>query len=385
MSLLILGDCHLGKGAHLTSALGQASSPRIHDQEKLLLYTLETAESLGVTDLILTGDIFEEPHPHQSLLLLFLKWLRLVSQKHINVHIIRGNHCVFRSGQHYSSPLDLVVEAGIKRVHVYQDMETIFVGERGITLMPFRDRKSLLAKTKEEALLILEAQLAYQLANIPSSYKKILVGHMALEGSMFIDEIDDVTNEIMCPISLFSGYDYVWMGHVHTPQIISVTPYLAHVGSMDQSNFSEQEEKIIVHFDKVHRNLVLPTRKMKAFSFIVPQGEDPTDFVLASLEKEDLAKCIIRVEVNSPSESVPLKKAKVTSFLASKNVFSIEGIRESRKTVLIKKELNKKLDTKIEVPEAIVEFANKNVNEEIRSAFIELSKSIVLELQEKTK
>jgi DNA repair exonuclease SbcCD nuclease subunit len=382
MSILILGDCHLGKGAHLVkSTLGQNISSRVQDQENLLNFTLNKAIELNVSDLILTGDIFEEPKPDQSLINIFLSWLKFCSLNKVNVHIIRGNHDVLRTANHYTSPLDIIETAAVKRVFIHKDIDTIFVGNLGVTLMPFRDRKSLGAKTTQEAKAMLAAQLVYQLSNIPRACKKLVVGHMALEGSMYIgDEISDITNEIMCGSEMFEGYDYVLMGHVHTPQVLTTSPYIAHVGSMDQSNFSETEDKILVHFHAEPKEIPLPTRKMKNIDLQIPNGEDATDYTLSELDKLDLKDKIVRVKVSSTADSLPLRKTKVLELLTKKGVFCTEGVYESRKSAVIRKEQNKRLDTKIQVPDAIVEFANKNIAEPRRSAFIELSKSIFEEL-----
>ncbi|MDR9826287.1 hypothetical protein RCJ22_11765, partial [Vibrio sp. FNV 38] len=136
----------------------------------------------------------------------------------------------------------------------------------------------------------------YELASIPLTYKKILVGHLAIEGSIPVgDEIDDMANELFCPLDMFNGYDYVWMGHVHKPQVMKKTnPRIEHVGSMDLSNFGETDQKkyiVIVDcfsHDKDFEIEYLPTRPLKKLTVTVPKDtEDTTAYVLDELKKLD--------------------------------------------------------------------------------------------------
>lgn len=384
---IILGDVHLGKGLNIgKSGIGANLNSRIVDQLNLLDWTLDQAIDRHADTIIITGDVFEEPKPHPSLITLFISWLKKCQVYDVNIHIIVGNHDIIRSGGIYTSPLDIITEIELDNVSVYKDIDTIMIGTTAFTLVPFRDRKSFSVASNADGLHILRESLTYELAVIPVTYTKVLIGHLAIEGSIPVgDEIDDIANELFCPIDMFQGYDYVWMGHVHKPQVMKKKdPYIAHIGSMDISNFGEtDQQKYIVIIDcnvAGFKTEFLPTRPLRKLSIIVPKDTiDTTAYVIDEISKEgiDFNKSIVRVEVSlSSPELKSVNKASVEKFLTEKGAFNITSVLESKKIALIKKSVNNTIDTKMDVSSAIKTYAHAYVDVHVRDKFIELSMDI---------
>ena len=249
-------------------------------------------------------------------------------------------------------------------------------------MVPFKDRKSLGSNSNAAALTIIKDSLIYELASIPVTYRKILVGHLAIEGSIPIgDEIDDINNELFCPLGMFKGYDNVWMGHVHKPQVMSRSPFISHIGSMDISNFGETDQKKhIVIFDcdsGEFSNLDIPTRPLKKISISVPKTEkNTTEYIIKELKKlnDVFDRAIVRVEVNLESFDLKsINKFDIEKFLVSKGAFSIAGISESKKISVIKKDINNILDTKMDMTLAIKTYATTYIDEKMRSDFMILA------------
>jgi DNA repair exonuclease SbcCD nuclease subunit len=319
---------------------------------------------------------------------MFIAWLKKCQAYEVNVHIIVGNHDVLRSGQIYSSPLDIVSEMDLDNVSIYKDIDTVMINGTAFTMVPFRDRKSFETNSNAEAMTILKDSLVYELASIPVTYCKVLIGHLAIEGSIPVgDEIDDLTNELFCPLDMFNGFDYVWMGHVHKPQVMKKkSPYIAHIGSMDISNFGETDHKkhIVIFdtegdFNSPWETAILPTRNLKKINVIVPKDtEDSTAYVLEELKKLNaFDKSIVKVEVSLSSPDLKsINKSNIEKYLTSQGAFNITGISESKKISLIKKDSNNTIDTKMDVTSAIKTYAQTYVDEKIRSDFIELSMEI---------
>ena len=377
----------MGKGLSIgKSGVGATLNSRIVDQLNLLDWTLERAIEHHVDHIIITGDVFEDPKPLPSLITHFIAWLKKCQVYGIHVHIIMGNHDVFRNGFVYNSTLDIILEMDLEHVDVYKDIDTIMIGTTAFTLVPYRDRKAFSVPSNAEAIALVRDSLVYELAAIPATYRKVLVGHLAIEGSIPVgDEIDDLTNELFCPLDMFQGYDYVWMGHVHKPQIMQkANPYIAHIGSMDISNFGETDhKKHIVIFNCEEDNgwftENLPTRQLKKVSITVPKDtEDTTAYVLDELKKLDsVDKAILRVEIGlSAPELISVNKSTIEKYLSSQGAFNITGISESRKLALIKKDVNNTIDTKMDVPAAIKTYGQTYVSDKERPAFIELAMEI---------
>lgn len=394
-SVTLLGDVHLGKGVSLGKAVvGANLNSRVADQLNLLEWTLEQAIAHHSTHIIITGDIFEDPKPHPSLLTIFVAWLKQCQAHGIHVHIVMGNHDILRSGFIYTSPLDVISEVEMENVHIYREVDTVLIGRTAFTFVPFRDRKSFSVASNADAISIVRDSLVYELSGIPITYQKILVGHLAIEGSIWVgDEFDDLSNELFCPLDMFNGYDMVWMGHVHKPQVLQKSPHIAHIGSMDISNFGETDQKkFIVVIDSSHKGVWttenLPTRPLKKLSITVPKDtEDPTDYVLKELDKAgSWERSIARVDIALATPDLkPINKAAIEQYLTTHGTFNITGISESKKVNLIKKDTNNTIDTKMDVATSINTYAEKYIEKEKRPAYIELAMDILKQYKQEAK
>jgi len=385
-NVIILGDPHIGKGVSFGKiGIGSNLNSRVADQLNLLEWTLDMAISSDASNIIITGDIFDDPKPPPSLITLFMSWLNKCKVHGIYVRIILGNHDVLRSGNILYSPLDIINEADLENVSIYKNINTIFVGTTAFTFVPFKDRKSSGSASNATAIEMIKESLTYELTGIPMTYRKVLIGHLAIAGSIPVgDEIDDMNNELFCPINMFEGYDYVWMGHVHKPQVMSKNPPVFHIGSMDISNFGEIDQKkhiVILSCDSgKFIEECLPTRPLRKVSITIPKNiKKPTEYVVKEIDKLGpiFNKSIVRVEVAlSSPESKSINKSTIEKLLISKGAFNIAGIAESKKVLLIKRDENNILDTKMDVTSAIKTYAKSYVEDKIKSEFIELATEI---------
>ena len=389
MSVLILGDPHIGKNMIQGKVgIGSNLNSRIADQINLLDWTLDKAIEYDVELIIITGDLFEDPKPHPSLIAIVIAWLKKCQAHYVQVHIILGNHDMLRSGSVFTSSLDIISEMDLEGIYVYKTIDTIMLGGSAFTLVPFRDRKSFSVSVNEDALNLIRDSLVYELTSIPIPYKKFLIGHLAIEGAIPVgDEIDDITNELFCPINMFAGYDYVWMGHVHKPQVMNKNnPFVAHIGSMDVSNFGETDQRkhiVIIDCDSLSQDYFieyLPTRPLKKLTVVVPKNtEDTTAYVLEELKKanSDYSQSIVRVEISlSSPELKSVNKGQIESYLTKQGAFNITGISESKKATFIKKDTAAIIDSKMDVPSAIKAYSDKYVDADMRADYIELSMEI---------
>ncbi len=385
---IILGDVHLGKGINIgKTGVGANLNSRVADQLNLLDWTLDQAVERHAGHIIITGDVFEDPKPHPSLITMFIAWLKKCQAYDVHVHIILGNHDMLRTGMVFTSSLDIINEMDLDGIDVYKDINTIYIGSTAVTMMPFRDRKSFSCNSNAEALALLRDTLVYELASAPVTYKKVLVGHLAIEGSIPIgDEIDDMANELFCPLDMFNGYDYVWMGHVHKPQVMKKgNPYIAHVGSMDISNFGETDHKkyiVIVDCETDNKFEIeyIPTRPLKKVVVSVPKDtDDPTQYVIDQIKKEtqDFNRSIVKVEVAlTAPELKSVNKASIEKYLTEQGVFNVTNISESKKVALIKKDASNTIDTKMDVASAIKTYAQTYVDASQRDDFVSLAMDI---------
>jgi DNA repair exonuclease SbcCD nuclease subunit len=390
---LIVPDIHLGKTVSLGKpGIGSALNSRIVDQINILEWILDRALELNARNMILTGDCFEDPRPHPTIIHLFISWLKKCTDSDINVHIIAGNHDILRSGQFYTSALDVITAADMECVYVYKQMSTLNMPGVSFTFLPFRDRRSFNTDSNSEALKLLMDKIPYELSGIDLYNVKVIVGHLALEGSIPVgDEIDDMTNELFCPISMFKGYDFGFFGHIHKPQVLSKSPYIAHVGSMDLSDFGEaKQKKFIVAFNskdsEPYKYLQIPTRPLKQISVSVPDNiVNATDYVVADLieNHNDLKKAIVRLNVSlNNADMVNIDRSVVEKCLTDLGAFHIERINEERKVIPIKKHVETEgIDNTVNETTAIKMYADANVIER-KDEFVAVAMEIVREFSE---
>jgi exonuclease SbcD len=343
---LIIGDCHIGKGVSFGKSSSDGLNSRIIDQINILNWILNYSINNNISRLILTGDIFEEARPDTVLVVIFVDWLKSCVDCGIDVHIIVGNHDLKRVGNRYTSMLHIIEAAEIDGIYIYNRIHTIHTPGVSFTMMPFRDRRALNAASVAEAESFLISCLPYELSEIPTENKKVVVGHLAFEGSFITDEVDDVSNEIMISPAKFLGYDYVWMGHVHAPQVVNKNnPYAAHVGSMDISDFGEtKHKKIMVLFDpdssEKFKNIEIPTRPMRRVRIDIPKGKDPTEHlsdILKDMNKESSLKdstIKIEIKIEDPNAS-EIDRNKINNLLSKYDVYHIASFSESKNVAVV--------------------------------------------------
>lgn len=390
---LIVGDVHLGKSTSIgRPGIGNALNSRIQDQIKLLYWCLDQAQKHNAGAIILTGDICEDPKPEYFLIEVFIDWLKACEISNIEVHIIAGNHDITRTGNYYRSFLDVITSAELPLVHVYKHINTIQRPDVGFTLVPFRDRNSLESKTEAEALCKISTTLSYELESIPSNHDKVLIGHLALKGSMFVgDEFDNLANELMCPVNLFKGYDYVWMGHVHKPQVRrKKNPYAAHIGSLDISDFGETDhQKIVVIYDTSYPDkfidIPVPSRPLRRIRLDVPKNFDPTEYVTDQIKASNLNEsfqgALVKIELKLlDPESEGVDRKKVFNTLYDLGAFYVCNLSESKNITVVEDQEQYDIDSKMDKKAAVkiwAESEQSNLDEDEVSEFIDCAIDII--------
>jgi len=360
MSLLIVGDIHLGRSLSIGKPAGEGRlNSRVQDQLDLLKWIDKLAYERDVDHIVITGDVYHETRPHPELIKHFMSWCK---GAHSEIHVIAGNHDIIRSGSYVSSALDIIPALDIEGVHVYKNPALVEMGELNVALLPFRDRRMYDVEDGSDALDKLRAEIDEYIQDTGD----ILIGHFALEGSLGIgDEISDTLNEIFLTPEWCKPWKKVWMGHIHHPQELYQTQdlYMAHTGSLDRSDFHKVEidhEKrvVLVNDDGTFENITTPTRNMRDVEIEVPSDKQTTDYVINELcvygKKKPLAEAILRLHVSMASSAEDLDRAKLQSYIYNKlEVHHVCGLTESRAVSEIEFDPEKMFDNQINPHEAV--------------------------------
>jgi DNA repair exonuclease SbcCD nuclease subunit len=386
---IIVGDVHLGKGTNIgKNVVGSMVNSRIEDQFKILNWIYDTAIKNDVHNLIFTGDIFQDTKPDIAVLLLIVEWLKKCSNNNIKCHLIVGNHDLRRTGTNNTSVLDLINGIDFPNIFVYKNLQSLNIGDNFYTFMPFIDRK-MMGTSMPEAIEVLRRQIKEEATKAKDVKKKILIGHMAIDGSMYSDEIDELSNEIMCPSDMFFDYDYSIFGHVHKPQVMNEKPYVSHIGSMDISDFGETEqEKIIILIDNKlkggFKEIPVPSRTLKRIRETIPKDEDPTKYIINLLKKnKDFSDSIVKLEISfEDSTAAELDRNKVSELLSTLGVFNIAGFTETRNKLAVNKE-KENVESDISPKAAVKVWAESIDDEDVKEQLINFCNEIIEEIEAK--
>ena len=239
MRFLHLSDLHLGKRVNEFSML--------EDQAYILKEILNIIDEQKVEAVLIAGDIYDKLIPSAEAVRLLDDFLTRIAARELPVFLISGNHDsaeriafgsrLMSSRQIYLSP---VFESDVEPVTISDRY-----GEINIYMLPFV-KPSLVKRVypEEEIITYQDAvNAAVQHMQIDTDKRNILLAHQFVTGAARCDSeelsvggVDDVD------ASVFDGFDYVALGHLHGPQKIGKET-VRYSGTPLKYSFSETNHK----------------------------------------------------------------------------------------------------------------------------------------------
>lgn len=248
MRLLHIADLHLGKKVHEFDLL--------EDQAHALQEIIDIAIQHNVDGLFIAGDIFDKPIPSVEALRLWEWFLKRLAENQKKAYIISGNH---DSGYRLSFGADF-----------FQDKHIYFCGKYAgnipyvqednirIYLFPFVRPSDVKAYYPEDEIHNYQQAIEAALKHCPllDNYINIIVCHQFISGAQTSDseEISIGTLD-QVSVDVFADFDYVALGHLHTPQFIS-RETVRYAGSIFCYSESEiKKAKSVVLLDIQDKNI----------------------------------------------------------------------------------------------------------------------------------
>ena len=239
MRFLHLSDLHLGKRVNEFSML--------EDQAYILKEILNIIDEQKVEAVLIAGDIYEKVIPSAEAVRLLDDFLTRIAARELPVFLISGNH---DSAERVAFGSRLMSSRQIYLSPVFEsDVEPITIsdryGEIHIYMLPFV-KPSLVKRVypEEEIITYQDAvNAAVQHMQIDTDKRNILLAHQFVTGAARCDSeelsvggLDDVD------ASIFDGFDYVALGHLHGPQKIGKET-VRYSGTPLKYSFSEANQK----------------------------------------------------------------------------------------------------------------------------------------------
>lgn len=242
MKLFHLSDLHLGKRVYAFSML--------RDQRYVLEQVCALAEKHQLDGILLSGDLYDKPIPPVEAVQLLDEFLTKMQQMGIAVYAISGNHdsagrVDFGSRILQQQNLHICGAFDGKLYHVSK--EDAF-GEIHFYLLPFLKPATVSAfREGGESLTYAEAvKWALETVDVDTTKRNVLLAHQFVTWKGTAEESDSETKTLggvdEMDASLFFDFDYVALGHLHSPQRIG-RDTIRYGGSPLKYSFSELRQK----------------------------------------------------------------------------------------------------------------------------------------------
>lgn len=311
MKIAVIGDVHLGGGYNWgTNHPALHINTRLIDFTDTLITTIDEIVEAGVTHLVFTGDIFEHRRPSLVEQKAFSRALaHAISAGIEEIYIVIGNHDQQR--QAHTTTISYLKELNLPNIRVFDNMDMVMLEQNGepalnLILMPFRDRNWFSAVYAQDGVERMRHSLDFLIKSIENDRPTIVVGHMAIQGTVIDDRYVDMRteNQLFLPTDMFSRVDLTIMGHIHEPGVVSDNPYIAYVGSMEKTSSFEQHDKVYCIVDtngsiSYHPEPCRPIYEIEIDFTNVPLGEDLMakikEKVSTFAEQHRLSGSIVRV------------------------------------------------------------------------------------------
>lgn len=246
-------DWHIGKNLH-----------KVPMKDQFILFfdwLLEVISREAVDVLLVSGDVFDYANPSAEDRRLYYNFLKSLIDTKILVVITGGNH---DSAGFLNAPRDILSTLDIKVVgeacaSIEDELIPVKNKEGEVELLiaavPFlkdkdlRNRKSD-AKYENRTEAIRAGIRNHYLELVELIMKKhpglpsIAMGHLYTIGADPSESERDIHmgNEAAVNSEIFSGFDYVALGHIHRPQIIGKNEFVRYSGSPVPLSFSEKKD-----------------------------------------------------------------------------------------------------------------------------------------------
>lgn len=214
MKLIHTSDLHLGKRIYEYSML--------EDQEFILKRILNIVDDEKPDGIIIAGDIYDKPIPSAEAVQLFDDFLVQLARRRLEVFVISGNH---DSPERIAFGARLMDGSGIHMSPVYSGEVTPFLlkdeyGPVNIFMLPFIKPAQVRRWFEDEIADYTDAvAAAVSGMKIDPGERNILVTHQFVTGAVRSESEEiSVGGTDNVDASVFEPFDYVALGHIHSPQ-----------------------------------------------------------------------------------------------------------------------------------------------------------------------
>ena len=235
MKLIHLSDLHIGKRVNEISM--------IEDQEYILLQILRIIDEEKADAVLIAGDVYDKSVPSAEAVTLFDEFLCRLANRKIPVLIISGNH---DSPERLAFGNRLLELGGIHISPVYDGtVQSVTLadeyGEVVFRLLPFIKPAHVKRFYPDSGIESYTdaVRVAIEKMGIDTAGRNVLLTHQFVTGAATCESEEiSVGGSDNVDASVFDGFDYVALGHIHGPQNIG-SNRIRYCGTPLKYSFSE--------------------------------------------------------------------------------------------------------------------------------------------------
>lgn len=240
MKFMHISDLHLGKNVRGFSML--------EDQRSLLRQVITHAAQEKVDALLIAGDVYDKHFPSEEAVALLDDFINEVSEQGITVLMIAGNHdsrVRLQFGHRLFRKGGVHIVGSLQEACTPVTMEDAY-GPVHIYLLPFVKPayvRAFLDQEIESQQQAVEAMIEQM--QIDPGERNLLVAHQFVAGAATCDSesaLASVGGLDAVPVLSFSSFDYVALGHLHSPQAMG-RETIRYSGSLMKYSLSEAHQK----------------------------------------------------------------------------------------------------------------------------------------------
>lgn len=239
MKLLHLSDLHLGKRLNEFSL--------VDDQDYILGEILRITDEEKPDGVLIAGDVYDKSVPSAEAVQLFDDFLVRFAARGVPVFVIAGNH---DSPERLAFGNRLMDKTGVHIASAYGGKVTPLslsdeYGEVRIYLLPFVKPANVRRFFPDENIenYTDALRVAIKEMQVDERVRNLLVTHQFVTGARRSDS-EEVTvgGEGNVDASVFAPFDYVALGHIHSPQNIG-SERIRYCGTPLKYSFSEADDQ----------------------------------------------------------------------------------------------------------------------------------------------
>lgn len=239
MKFIHISDLHIGKRVNEFSM--------VEDQKYILNEILDVIQREQPDGILMAGDLYDKPVPPAEAVSLLDKFFTRLADLEISVFAVSGNH---DSAERIAFGSRLMNSRGVYVSPVYNgtiekiSMEDSY-GQVWVYLMPFLRPAAVRRFFPEEEIHTYQqaVETAISHLSIDRTKRNVLVTHQFVTGASRCESEEiSVGGMDQVDSSVFEDFDYVALGHLHSPQHVG-RKEIRYCGTPLKYSFSEAEQE----------------------------------------------------------------------------------------------------------------------------------------------